>query len=232
MNRRTGAALALKSAAVLVALAAAMLMWSHASAQTARIVLGSVTIATGAETTMELRALDIEEPGTGAWEIGILYDPAVLTPTGCDPGPEQWCNTEFAPNRVQVVGALAFGNTGDVTLAEVTFRCNSAGQSDLQIIVDRFADATVNDPQGIPLLALQTGRINCSAPEPPEEGPEGDANCDGLVTSRDAALVLQYEARLIRSLPCPELADVNDDGRINSIDALLIKQIVARLIEV
>ena len=59
----------------------------------------------------------------------------------------------------------------------------------------------------------------------------GDVNCDGTVSSIDAALVLQYDAGLIASLACQENADVNGDGNINSLDAALILQFVAGLIE-
>lgn len=59
----------------------------------------------------------------------------------------------------------------------------------------------------------------------------GDVNCDGEVDSRDAALVLQLEARLIRSLPCQHVADVNGDGEIDSVDAALILQLEAELID-
>ena len=68
------------------------------------------------------------------------------------------------------------------------------------------------------------------APPPPPVTP-GDVNCDGRVTSRDAQLVLQFEAGLIRSLPCQENADVNGDGEINSVDAALILQFVAGLLD-
>lgn len=65
---------------------------------------------------------------------------------------------------------------------------------------------------------------------PAPGGPLGDVDCDGVVNSIDAALVLQLVAGLIGSLPCPDAADVNEDGLINSIDAALILQYVAGLI--
>ena len=58
----------------------------------------------------------------------------------------------------------------------------------------------------------------------------GDPDCDGKSTSIDAALVMQREAGLTKSLPCDAAADVNGDGRIDSVDAALILQFVAGLI--
>ena len=58
----------------------------------------------------------------------------------------------------------------------------------------------------------------------------GDVNGDGEVTVVDAALVLQYEAGLIDSLPCLDAADVNGDGTVDVEDAGLILQFVAGVI--
>ena len=58
----------------------------------------------------------------------------------------------------------------------------------------------------------------------------GDVNCDGLINSIDAALVLQFVVGRLASLPCEIAADVNGDGTINAIDAALILQFVAGLL--
>jgi hypothetical protein len=58
----------------------------------------------------------------------------------------------------------------------------------------------------------------------------GDVNCSRWVDSIDAALVLQFDAGLVRSLACQHAADVNGDRRINSVDAALILQLDAGLI--
>ncbi len=129
------------------------------------------------------------------------------------------------------MGATAAGLIGDNVLASITFNCDRAGVSDLVIKVAVFADATAGDPQPISFM-LQNGRISCSAPSPVPTPPPllGDADCSGHVDSRDALLVLQFEAGLLDSLPCPDLADVNSDGQVDSVDAGLIKQIDAGLI--
>ncbi|MCH7718986.1 MAG: hypothetical protein IIB21_05900, partial [Chloroflexi bacterium] len=61
-------------------------------------------------------------------------------------------------------------------------------------------------------------------------GPIGDANCDGLVSSIDAALVLQFVAGLLSALACEDAADADGDGNLSSIDAALILQYSAGLL--
>ena len=47
-------------------------------------------------------------------------------------------------------------------------------------------------------------------------------DCNGIVNSEDAALILQLEAGLAASLPCEENGDVNGDGEITGKDAQLV----------
>jgi alpha-tubulin suppressor-like RCC1 family protein len=57
----------------------------------------------------------------------------------------------------------------------------------------------------------------------------GDANCDGILSSVDAALILQFTAGLLDDLPCN--GDANADGRVDAIDAALVLQFTAGLLE-
>ncbi len=61
-------------------------------------------------------------------------------------------------------------------------------------------------------------------------GNTGDANCDLIVDSIDAALVLQYEAGFITDFLLCAVPDANEDLAVNSIDAALILQYSAGLI--
>lgn len=58
----------------------------------------------------------------------------------------------------------------------------------------------------------------------------GDVDCNGDVTSIDAALILQFTAGVVTFLLCPESADVDGDGNTTSVDAAIILQFTARLI--
>ncbi len=58
----------------------------------------------------------------------------------------------------------------------------------------------------------------------------GDVNCDGDVSSIDAALVLQLTAGVVSFLFCQEAADVDGDGNTTSVDAALILQFTAGLL--
>lgn len=69
-----------------------------------------------------------------------------------------------------------------------------------------------------------------TTPSTPGVGLKGDANGDGHTNSIDAAIVLQYVAGLVGSLPSLSNADVNHSGSVDSIDAALILQIDAGLL--
>lgn len=63
------------------------------------------------------------------------------------------------------------------------------------------------------------------------EAATGDANCDSALNSIDAALALQFVARLVDRVGCEDAADVSCDGVISSTDAAIILQHSAGLID-
>jgi Tol biopolymer transport system component len=59
----------------------------------------------------------------------------------------------------------------------------------------------------------------------------GDANADGVINARDAALILQFDAGLLAFGRSPAAWDVNGDGAVDSQDAALVLQYAAALLE-
>lgn len=112
--------------------------------------------------------------------------------------------------------------------------------SDGTIYIAEFGDDFVSYLAPIPATATPTSDATDTpttspAPETPTPTPSpggepGDANCDGITNSIDAALVLQSVAGLIGDVACPHLADVDNDGDVDAIDAAIILQIDAGLI--
>lgn len=80
-------------------------------------------------------------------------------------------------------------------------------------------------------LRVQCGGGPGPTATPPGGARSGDVNCNDLVDSVDALLVLQYNASLVGGLPCLSVADVNEDGSVTAIDAVLILQYAASLID-
>lgn len=200
MKRHKGLGLGLKAVAVVVfALGAGFLASPQVSAQDEAISIDRVTVTLGGQGSVDLEALNITWPGLGAWMIDIQYDPAVVTPVTCIPAHGGVCNPGFAAGTVRVIGATATGLQGDNKLAGITFRCETAGSSALALSVDELADATPGGPQQVD-ATLQNGSVTCTVPAAPTLG---DVNCDGVVNTVDAALILQFDAGLLTSLTCP-----------------------------
>lgn len=144
--------------AIVAAALLALLVTSQASAGGQNIVISRATVEPGESATVNLTAENINSPGLGAWEIGIVYDPSVVSAVSCSPQNGSVCNANFASNQVRVTGASASGLVGDSTLASVTFRCASdTDTTALTLSVPVVADATVGGP-----LPIDTTEINGS----------------------------------------------------------------------
>ena len=189
-----------------------------------QIRIGSLVQGVDQVGGLTLQALNMPSPGLGAWTVDITYDGSVVAATSCSGLAGGVCNPAFHPTTARVTGAAASGYVGNTDLASINFRCIAQGQSAITLNVLVLADATAGSPQSIS-ASVQNGTITCGG------GVPGDVNCSGTLTVVDAALILQYDAGIISSLPCPENADVNHDGHINPVDAALILQFDAGLID-
>lgn len=224
----------------IIALSFTLMASPKVAAEDAAVGVSSAMIGLSQQAVVEVEALHITAPGLGSWTIDIAYDPDVITPVGCSAAQGGICNADFSPNTVRLVGVSAQGVEGDVVLGEIMFECKQVGESALELTTSVFADATPGAPQPIAAV-IKDGSVTCSAElqptatpestaEPPASGSDelpGDADCNGEIESIDAVYVLQYDARLIDLVPCPDNADKNGDGVINSLDAVLILQHVA-----
>lgn len=69
-----------------------------------------------------------------------------------------------------------------------------------------------------------------TATNTPHPGILGDANCDGVLSSIDSALILQVHSGLLPTFPCDANADIDSDGLVSSLDAAIVLQLVAELL--
>jgi hypothetical protein len=132
-----------------------------ASAQEGMITIESTSFAVGAEGSVDVNAVNIAEPGLGAWTIDITFDPAIVTALACVPEHGGVCNPAFETNVVRITGASASGVVGTNSLGAIAFRCEAAGSSPLTVNVPLLVDATIGDPQPI-VAATQSGSITCT----------------------------------------------------------------------
>ncbi|MEX2160164.1 MAG: hypothetical protein WEB04_12255 [Dehalococcoidia bacterium] len=182
ITKRLGLGLAIVAAAVLAVVAI-----SQVSASFDNIIMERATVEPNHEATVDLLADDIDDPGLGAWEIGIIYNPAIVSvnANSCVGHNGSVCNPMFASNQVRVVGASTNG-FNDGSLASITFRCGSTtGTSPLTLVIDVIADATEFEPQPLDVKQFD-GSITCtdspfstpppgSTPQPTEPGSQAAA---------------------------------------------------------
>lgn len=171
----------LAAAAVALLIAGGVFSSSPVSAGGPTLTVDSITLAPGAQGTIDLVASGIADPGLGAWSVTINNETgAVVTIVGCTAHPSGVCNPRVDTNGpVITTGANANGLPGDTVLATITVMCSAAGSSTFGLEPPTtFADATLGDPQDI-TPALVDGTVTCQAPPtatpvPPTDVPPAD----------------------------------------------------------
>ena len=108
-------------------------------------------------------------------------------------------------------------------VSEMTF------QSDLALLVFWTPSRADSMPQPAFFGLAPTGPFESVASWPPVVG---DVNCSDVVDPIDAALILQFGAALLKSMPCELQASVTSDNQVNALDAVLVLQHAAGLIDI
>lgn len=154
--------------ALLLGLVVGILAFSVVSAASGELMIGSATIAPGEQGSVDLQALDVTDPGLGAWTVDITYDSTAVAAVSCNPL-QGVCNANFAAETVRFTGAVATGLEGDTTIGSITFQCaESTGSSVLTVTPQVFADATLGAPAQID-ATVQNGSIACVSIPPTVE---------------------------------------------------------------
>jgi endoglucanase len=169
MNGRKSLGLGLiATSAVVLALIGALLAYrqSQVSAQDVNIAPTSLEMEVGDDGTVDLVATDVT--GLAAWGIDITYDETVISAEDCE-GISQVCNEDFAADTVRV-GGFDFsetGLTGDITLATITFECDDADSSSLELDVQELLDTESADITH----SVTDGSVTCTPDGTPTDTP-------------------------------------------------------------
>ena len=146
---------------------------NQAGGEPATVTIGSGTVLPGEQLTVPLEALAVPDGGLAAATVDILYDPSVVGVVRCDDDPNDVfdvspCNPHFAFNTVRLAVISMGGVSGDLLLANITFRAvGSPGQvSPLDVVVVTFADTEGAD---IP-FSDRDGSIAIRTPAPAPTG--------------------------------------------------------------
>jgi hypothetical protein len=126
----------------------------------ATLSIATAAGAVGEEVTVEVTASGATDPGIGAWTFNVGFDPEIVSVVDCPSEGTFVCNPELDEQTVRFAGATAEGLTGEVSLGSITFRCEAAGTSPLDIVLEVLADATIGDPRTID-APVEDGEITC-----------------------------------------------------------------------
>ena len=183
-------------AVLAIAIAVGITTTQTSAGADAGLGIDSASMAVGGQAGLDVNALNVGDPGLGAWSIDIFFDPAIVSAVDCAAEQGGVCNPGFAPNTVRFTGASAGGLDGTTKLAEITFSCDAEGVSALTISIQVFADATIGAPQPLD-VSIQDGQISCGVQAPTatpvSSGSGDDSGCDIFDFQEDAQFALNAD---------------------------------------
>ena len=191
----------------------------------------------GARLNFDVQLVVVAPPAGGftGFNASLDWEGAVLRFIHADETPPPSCTPLLRPAVILPIPPVLFGcelspgtspSSFAGPIALVQLRCDAAGNASLTLGPD-----TMFFEEGVVEPVLVDANVQCYARV--HDGPSvvrGDVTCDDTVNSTDAAVILQYEARLLEQFPCTGDFDLNGDGRTNSVDASIILQYAAGLI--
>ncbi len=122
--------------------------------------ISSPSIDVGSEGDAVVEVIYNLTPGVAAWTFDIKFDKDIVSVAECDPLLETAvCNQAYEDDTVRFVGA-SLGTEGASLYGRITFRCDEAGESTLEVSVVTLADGTIGGPE---LLTpqIEDGTITC-----------------------------------------------------------------------
>jgi len=155
-----------------------------------------------------------------AVKVTLSYNSSVINVDKVGPGifGSPISNINNAAGTTTIAIFSTTGQSGNITIANLTLRGISTGSTPLTLNVPTVIDFA--DSNGVPISnSLKSGTANVLSVI------KGDVNGDGQVTIVDALFIAQYTVQT-RTLTPAQLAaaDVNGDGQVTIVDALFIAQ--------
>ncbi len=122
--------------------------------------ISSPSIDVGSEGDAVIEVIYNLTPGIAAWTFDIKFDTDIVSVAECDPLLESAvCNAAYEDDTVRFVGA-SLGEQDGMLYGSITFRCDEAGESTLEVSVETLADGTIGGPE-ILTPYTEDGTITC-----------------------------------------------------------------------
>lgn len=150
------------------------------------IRIGSYEAEVGDEVTALLEAVNILDDVLAAWTVDIVYDPIIASVVDCVSLENGVCNAAFRDDTIRVTGADPVGLTGTFPLAEVVFRCDQAGTTELTLsfVYGGFPEAPP------PVKEVGSGALTCAEAQEQPTGLPTTGGADPPPTSAPATVLL------------------------------------------